>query len=103
VVPAARPASAREYETALDPEPSAVPPAAGARVPNASLQLPGFTVLYRNQPVAEVMFGFAEALMFAVVPVIPVAARVVTVGTADVENDSTEPKLLPTEFSAMAQ
>jgi hypothetical protein len=80
-----------------------VPPAEGARVPNASLQLPGFTVLYRNQPVVVSWFGFAEPLSVAPVLVTEVAATVDTVGADAVVNDITEPKPVPTAFEAMAQ
>jgi hypothetical protein len=85
------------------PEPRALPPVAGARVPNVSLQVPGFVVPYRNHPVVASWFGLAEP--FSVAPVLDteVAAAVTTVGAADVVNDITAPKLVPTEFEAMAQ
>jgi hypothetical protein len=75
----------------------------GARVPNVSLQVPGFVVPYRNHPVVVSWFGFADP--FSVAPVLDteVAAAVTTVGVADVVNESTEPKPVPTEFEAMAQ
>jgi hypothetical protein len=67
------------------------------------LQLPGFTVLYRNQPVAAKPFGFADPLSVALELVTAVAAEVVTVGCDVVVNVITVPKLVPSEFDAMAQ
>ena len=43
-MPFESPDTASEYDTALVPLPSALPPVVGARVPNVSLQLPGFVV-----------------------------------------------------------
>jgi hypothetical protein len=63
-----------ENDTALVPVPSPVPPLAGARVPNASLQVPGFAVLYRNQPVAVAPLGLAEPFKVAELEVTTVAA-----------------------------
>ena len=74
--------------------PSAVPLVAGTRVPNVSLQVPGLTVLTRNQPVVASPFGLPEPLSDADVEVIPLAAVVAAVGAAanaarDAHNAST--------------
>jgi len=61
---------------------SAVPLVAGTRVPNVSLQVPGLTVLTRNQPVVASPFGLPEPLSDADVEVIPLAAVVAAVGAA---------------------
>ena len=72
------------------------PPAAGARVPNASLQLPGLTVSYRNQPVVASPPGFADPFNWAVVPVSSVALFVFTDGgLASVVNERTAPNVVP--------
>ena len=101
--PGKRPVSGSEYETAVCPAPSAVPPLVGARVPNTSVHAPGSTVLYRNHPVAVDRFGFTVPLSVASVLVTVVAASVVTDGAAVVVNDWMVPKPVPTEFDAMAQ
>jgi hypothetical protein len=104
VVPELSPEIACENATGLDPAPSEAPPAPrGARVPKLSSQAPGFTVSYRNQPVAASSFGLAEPFSVAPVAVITVAAEVVTTGAPGVVNESTEPKPVPTALSAIAQ
>ena len=64
--------------------PKLVPPETGARVPKASSQLPGFVVLYLNQPVVNPPFGFAEPLRVADVDNTFIAALVVTDGADSV-------------------
>jgi hypothetical protein len=49
------------------------------------------------------LFGLPEPFSVAPVLVTNVAAAVVTVGAAVVENDRTAPKLVPTELLAIAQ
>ena len=93
--------SAREKVAALEPEPSAVPPVVGARVPKLSSQVPGVTALYRNHPVVASWFGLAEACSVAPALVTDVASTVVTEGGAAVVNDITAPKLVPAAFEAM--
>ena len=88
VVPALKPVIGRLYGTWELPPPSDVPPLLGALVPNESLQLPGWLVLYRNQPVAEVPFGSAEPLRVAALLVTEVAAPVETVGGENCPNVS---------------
>jgi hypothetical protein len=93
-----------ENETAEFPAPSDDPPAAGARVPNESLQLPGLAVAYRNQPVVAEPPGFADPFNWAVLPVSSVALLVVTDGGfASVVNESTAPNVVPYEFRPSAQ
>jgi hypothetical protein len=88
----------------LVPDPSEVPPAVGARVPNVSLHEPGLVVLYRNQPVVESPPGFAFPLSCAVVPVRLVGLFVDTTGAAaGVVNDISAPYPLPYELFAIAQ
>ena len=65
--------------TADDPDPSAVPPEAGALVPKVSLQVPGFVVLYLNQPVAEAPLGSPVPLRVALDEVIFVAGEIVVI------------------------
>jgi hypothetical protein len=67
------------------------------------LQLPGFAVLYRNQPVVVSWFGVADPFSVAVVFVTSVAATVVTLGADAVLNDITDPKPVPAALEAMAQ
>src|SRR3954469_16480660 len=102
-VPAESPEIACAYATAVEPAPSTAPPAAGARVPKVSLQLPGSTVEYRNQPVAEDRFGFAEPFSVAVVLATGDAAAEVTDGAALVVNESSAPNDVPTGLWAIAQ
>lgn len=80
MVPLVRPPAEFEYATADEPEPRAVPPDAGRRVPKESVQLPGLVALYRNHPVVAKPFGLADPLSVADVVVIADAALVVTVG-----------------------
>ena len=90
--------------TLLVPAPSAEPPAAGARVPKESLQVPGLAVAYRNQPVVAAPPGFAVPLSVAVAPVSAVGELVLTTGRlACVVNDSTAPKVVPYVFLPIAQ
>ena len=51
------------------------------RVPNASLQVPGLVVAYRNQLVVAAPLGLAEPFSVAAVLLIAVAADVTTVGS----------------------
>lgn len=64
------------------PLPKAFPPLVGILVPKVSLQLPGFIVEYLYQAVVVAPFGLAEPFKMAEVPVMELAALVVTVGTA---------------------
>jgi hypothetical protein len=79
-----------------------VPLAAGAREPNESLQVPGFVVEYRNQPIAIARFGIPEPFSCAAVLEMLVAATVVVVGGVGVVNVTTLPNVVPTEFIANA-
>ena len=80
-----------------------MPPDVGARVPKTSLHVPGFVVLYRNQPVEDDPFGIADPLTVAPVPEMAVAGVVVTAGAAVVVNESTVPNDAPATFCAIAQ
>ena len=91
-----------EYATLVLPLPSEVP-ATDTRVPKVSLQVPGLVAEYRNQPVPAVPRGFAEPFNVALVPVISVAAEVMTAGAAVVVKERTIPKRVPAEFEAIAQ
>jgi hypothetical protein len=102
VVPATRPVIDREKGRSARPEPSAVPPVVGARVPKVSLQVPGLVALYRNQPVVAAPLGLPDAFSVAPAPEMALAASVVTDG-AEVTKDSTAPNDVPIEFCAMAQ
>jgi len=84
-----------ENPTADEPEPRAVPPLAGARVPNVLLHVPGLTVEYLNHPVVELPFGIAEPLSVALEVVTDVALPVVTVGgrKSNVAATSTAPDI----------
>lgn len=85
-----------EYAAVLVPEPSDDPPAAGARIPNESLHVPGLAVLYRNHPVVAAPFGLAEPFSVAVVPVKLDALFVETVGAAaGVVNERIDPNPVP--------
>jgi hypothetical protein len=93
-----------ENATELLPEPSAEPPAMGARVPKLSLQVPGLAVEKRNQPVVASPPGIADPFSWPVVPVSTVALLVVTAGSAaGVVKERTAPKPNPKAFEAMAQ
>ena len=59
-----------------------MPLVAGTRVPNVSLQVTGFVVETRNQPVVASPFGLPEPLSAADVLVTDVAADVAAVGAA---------------------
>jgi hypothetical protein len=86
------------------PEPTFVPPLAGARVPNVSLHVPGLAVEYRNQPVVVAPPGTDDAFRRAVAPVISVALLVLDVGNeAVVVNDKMPPNDVPYPFCAIAQ
>ena len=88
----------------MSPDPSAEPPAAGARVPKVSLQVPGLVVAYRNQPVVAPPPGFAVPLSWALAPVRSVALLVFTAGTlGSVVKLSTAPNEVPMAFCAIAQ
>jgi hypothetical protein len=68
------------------------------------LQVPGFDVLYRNQPVVAAPFGFAEPFRVAVAAATDVAACDVVAGaSAPVVNESTDPKLVPMLLLDIAQ
>ena len=91
------------YGTAVFPEPSALPPEDGARVPPESTQVTGLAVKKRNQPVVAALLGLAAALSVALVATTAVAAPVVTVGAFKVVNCCTAPNEVPTTFCTMAQ
>ena len=77
--------------------PIAVPPVpVGARVPNVSLQMPGFVVSYRNQAVVESRFASDVPLSRAVVGVMSVAVLVTVVGAPGVVKLRTLPAAVPT-------
>ncbi len=93
-----------ENATGEVPEPNEDPPLDGARVPNVSLQVPGLTVAYLNQPVVAAPPGLADPFKVAAVPVRFEGLLVVTVGSAaSVVNDSTEPNAVEEEFLPIAQ
>jgi hypothetical protein len=83
--------------------PRYVPLLSGAREPNLSSHVPGFVVLYRNQPVAEARLGLPEPLRFAEVLVRLFAAAVKAVGADGVMNVCTAPSAVPIELVASAQ
>ena len=104
MAPTVSDAGVTEYGTDVSPLPSAVPPVAGRRVPNESLQVPGLVVEKRNQPVALAPLGVAVAFIVAEVWVMALAAWVTTAGTSGlVVNEAMAPKVVPAEFCAMAQ
>jgi hypothetical protein len=72
-------------------------------VPKLSLQEPGLSVEYRNQPVAEARFGFAEPFSVAPVLVSALKGSVVTLGGPAVVNERTVPNPVPDVLEAMAQ
>ena len=85
-----------ENDCDVVPAPSAVPAAAGARVPNESLHVPGLVSAYRNHAVVAAPFGFAEPFNVADVVAKLDADCVVTLGcVAGVENDRMEPNDVP--------
>jgi hypothetical protein len=91
-------------DTGEFPLPSAVPPADGARVPNASLHVPGSVVEKRKYPLAEAPFGFAWPLSVADVAATDVAAFVETDGArAVVVKGTTAPNEMPIALFAIAQ
>ena len=95
---------ASEYDTGVEPMPSAVPPITGALVPNMSLQVPGSELLYRNQPVVASLFGLAEPFSVADIGVTEVAVAVVTDGAEGAAtNESTLPNDVPELLDAIAQ
>ena len=79
------------------------PPDTGARVPKTSLQLPGFDVLYRNQPVVAAALGLAEASSVAPLLVTAVAPTVRTVGAPGTVNEKMEPNAVPEALETIAQ
>ena len=86
------------------PDPSEVPPFEGALIPNTSLGVPGLVVEYRNHPVVAPLFGFAEPLSMAEVPMRDVALFVVVVGGDDgVVKEMTDPNEIPIELETIAQ
>ena len=80
-----------------------VPPAEGALVPNASLQAPGFTLLYLNHAVAVAPFGLTVPLRVAEVAFTFVGGSVVTDGALAATKFNTEPNPVPAAFEPMAQ
>src|SRR5437868_6620206 len=100
----ARPVTGCEKLTKVRPEPRAVPPLAGTRVPKVSLQAPGLAVAKRNQAVVAPPSGLAEPLSVAEKAATLVAASVVTDGAcAWVVKLKSDPTVVPSEFWAMAQ
>ena len=90
----------------LVPEPALNPPLEGALVPNASLQLPGFVLLYLNHAIAVAPFGLTVPFSVADVAFTLVGGSVVTVGAEtglEATKESTEPNTVPPEFEAIAQ
>jgi len=83
------------------PDPSAVPPAAGAQVPKLSLQFPGLVLAKRNQPLVALSRGVGgAAAQPAAVPLRPLAATARAVGVVKL---TTAPNEVPSEFEAIAQ
>ena len=92
-----------EYDTGLLPDPRDDPPLRGARVPKVSSHVPGFTVLYRNQPVAMAPLGSPVPFSEAEVEDTEVADVVVATGAEGVVKVKTEPNEVPTALDAIAQ
>jgi hypothetical protein len=91
------------YGTDDAPAPSAVPPDAGLRVPNASLHVVVLDVENRKKPVDDDALGFALPASAAPLLVIDDAAPVVTTGVPGAVNDCTVPKRVPDAFVTPAQ
>ena len=70
---------------------------------DASLQLPGFVALYRNQPVVAARLGVPLPFSVAEVDVRLVTTPVLTIGADGVTNVTTDPIPVPTPFCASAQ
>lgn len=68
-----------------------------------SLQVVGFVVEKRKDPVVAAPKGVPAPLSVALADVTRVAAEVVTAGAASVVKDNTAPNEVPMEFWAMAQ
>jgi len=104
VVLGVSPVSIWEYAWAALPLPTSVPPDAGTRVPNASLQAPGLAVAYRNHAVVCAPRGVELPLSVALVSVTnDVEADATNGARAGVVKLSTAPKLVPTALLAIAQ
>src|SRR3989338_9613460 len=79
------------------------PPLAGILVPNASLQIPGFVLLYLNHAIAVAPFGLTVPFSVADVAFTLVGGSVVTVGGPEATKFNIEPIPVPAAFEAMAQ
>ena len=73
-------------------------------MPNVSLQLPGFVVLYRNHPLVETPFGLLDPLNVAELDSTFVADSVEAVGGLGVvAKEKTAPNPAPSPLEEIAQ